>query len=375
MVVAAFVPSVTSGPAILLGGMIALFACSRVLAARVARGDLAVGLRAVSYFIPIAAASFAAMLLGRPEIAVGIVFGTSVGAMTTVIGFVALGAPVEAGPPRWRRIWPFQLAAALLVFVIGFKGTFNWRDAVALGVEGLLLFGLWNDRRDETEQTTASVLNEAAAAAAAGYTEWPRTFPLNYAAPAPPANVHAPARMVILILEFMLVAVLLWLGAWSITQGTVRTASQLRGMSTSALAGSIVSLALVLPMTYGSWRRSSGGRGWAPVTTQVGVVLLNLCVLLPLLILLPYLAVHVPQVSAWAGDAMLWNDQLPKLLIFPTPMWRIDNVVLIVVGVLLLPVAIGKWSLGREEGLVLIAGYFFYLTATIASGFELGISR
>jgi Ca2+/Na+ antiporter len=330
-----------------------------------------VGLRAVSYFIPIAAASFAAMLLGRPEIAVGVVFGTSVGAMTTVIGFIALAAPVEAGPPRWRRIWPFQLAAALLVFVMGFKGTFNWRDAVALGVEGLLLVSLWNDRRDEAEQTAATVLTEAAA----GLTGWPGTFPLNYAAVPPAEVLYTPVRILILIGELALVAVLLWLGAWSITQGTVRTASHLRGMSTSALAGSIVSLALVLPMTYGTWRRSSGARGWSPVTTQVGVVLLNLCALLPALILLPYLAVHVPQVSRWAGEAMLWNDRLPKLLIFPTPMWRIDNVVLIVVGVLLLPVAIGKWSLGREEGLVLIAGYFFYLTATIASGFEPGISR
>lgn len=367
-------PLVESGPAILLAGMVALFACSRVLAARVARGDLSVGLRAVSYFIPIAAASFAAMLLGRPEIAVGVVFGTSVGAMTTVIGFIALAAPVEAGPPRWRRIWPFQLAAALLVFVMGFKGTFNWHDAVALGVEGLLLYGLWNEPRDEAEQTAGSVLNEAAGSTApvAG---WPGTFPLNYA-PLPPAEtLYMPVRVVVLIAELTLIAVLLWLGAWSITQGTVRTASQLRGMSTSAMAGSIVSLALVLPMTYGTWRRSAGACGWSPVTTQVGVVLLNLCALLPALILLPYLAVHVPKVSAWAGDAMLWNDRLPKLLIFPTPMWRIDNVVLIVVGVLLLPVAIGKWSLGREEGLVLIAGYFFYLTATIASGFEPGISR
>jgi len=257
---------------------------------------------------------------------------------------------------------------------MGFKGTFNWRDAVALSVEGLLLIGLWNDRRDEAEQTAGSVLNEAAGASAAT-AGGPQMFALNYATVAPAEALYTPVRVLIVIAELALVAVLLWLGAWSITQGTVRTASQLRGMSTSALAGSIVSLALVLPMTYGSWRRSSGGRGWSPVTTQVGVVLLNLCALLPALILLPYVAVHVPQVAGWAGDAMLWNDRLPKLLIFPTPMWRIDNVVLIVVGVLLLPVAIGKWSLGREEGLVLIAGYFFYLTATIASGFEPGISR
>jgi hypothetical protein len=51
-------------------------------------------------------------------------------------------------------------------------------------------------------------------------------------------------------------------------------------------------------------------------------------------------------------------------------MWRIDTVVLIVVGVLLLPVSIGKWRLGREEGMVLLAGYFFYLTTTLASGLE-----
>src|SRR5439155_7420085 len=115
----------------LVGGMLALFACSRILAAILPNHPQAIGLRSLAYFLPIAAASLIAMLLGRPEIAVGIVFGTSVGAMTTVVGFIALAGPVDAGPPRWRRLWPFQLAAALLVFVIGFKGTLNWRDAIA----------------------------------------------------------------------------------------------------------------------------------------------------------------------------------------------------------------------------------------------------
>jgi len=41
--------------------------------------------------------------------------GTSVGALTTVVGFIAVGAPVESGPLRFRRIWAFILAAALLV--------------------------------------------------------------------------------------------------------------------------------------------------------------------------------------------------------------------------------------------------------------------
>jgi hypothetical protein len=72
---------------------------------------------------------------------------------------------------------------------------------------------------------------------------------------------------------------------------------------------------------------------------------------------------------------MLWHEGLPRLLIFPSPMWRVDNVVLLDVGVFLLPVAFAKWSIGREEGMVLVAGYFFYLTATIASGLEPGLGR
>ncbi|MDB5323550.1 MAG: sodium:proton exchanger [Phycisphaerales bacterium] len=370
MAVGVFQPLVERGPTILLAGMVALFACSRVLAARIARTDLSIGLRAIAYFIPIAAASIAATLLGRPEIAVGIIFGTSVGAMTTVIGFIALASPVEAGPPRWRRLWPFQLAAALLVFVMGFKGTFNWHDAIALSIEGLLLYSLWNDRcgLEEIEPENGRT-GESVSLPVSGSPP----LRVNYASR--PVPVWTPASVLLFTAEMALIAILLWIGSWSITQGTVRTAANLRGMSTSALAGSIVSLALVMPMTYGTWRRSTGGRGWGLVTTQIGVVLLNLCLLLPALILLPYLAVHVPVITYWAGDSMLWNERLPKLLLFPTPMWRIDNVLLIIVGVLLLPVAIGKWSLGREEGLVLIAGYFFYLTATIASGFEPGISR
>ena len=167
--------------------------------------------------------------------------------------------------------------------------------------------------------------------------------------------------------------VLLWLGGWALTQGTVRSGPLvLRGMSPSALAGSIVSLGLVLPMMYGSWRLAAGGRAWAPVPTQVVVVLLNLCALLPLLILIPYLASRFPAVGRWAGDTLYYHEGLPRLLLFPSPMWRIDNVVLVLMGILLLPVSLGKWTLGKEEGAVLMAGYFFYLTAVIASGFEGG---
>jgi Ca2+/Na+ antiporter len=349
------------GPLILLGGVAALFVCSRAFAILLARRDDAIGGRAVAHFIPIAAASLAAMLLGRPEIAVGIVFGTSVGAVTTVIGFVAISGPVTPGPARWRRLWAFLLVASMLVFVAGFKGTFAWHDAVALLVEGLIVFSLWTDPGDDAEGWAGgldSVAPPRGVAYGGGFdraeTPRPRGWTL--------------ARVLLLTVELALLAALLWLGGWAVTQGAVRSSTVLRGMSTSGLAASVISLALVLPMMYGSWRLAAGGRGWVPVTAQVGIVLLNLCVLLPVLILLPYLAAHVPGMTRWSGDALAWHEGLPKLLIYPAAIWRIDNVLLLIMGVMLLPVALGKWALGREEGLALIAGYFFYLTATVATG-------
>jgi Ca2+/Na+ antiporter len=345
--------------------MVALFTCSRVLATLFARQEGRVGARSLALFAPIATASLTAMLLGHPEVAVGVVFGTSVGALTTVIGFIAVWQPVEPGPARWRRLWGFVLVAALLVFVAGFKGTLNWRDALALIIEGLVVLALWldpGDGRETAVATPSSVLDDVA-----HHDEAPDTIPLSYATPTS-EDAWTFGRVILVTVELALTAALLWLGSWAVTQGAVRSSALLHGMSTSGLAASVVSLSMVLPMMYGTWRMANGGRGWAPVTSQVGVVLLNVCALLPVLILLPYLAARVPEVAYWAGDALAWHEGLPKLLVFPTPVWRIDNVLLILMGVLLLPVALGKWSLGREEGLALIAGYCFYLTVTLATG-------
>lgn len=330
-------PLTAYAPLVLVGGMVLLFACARVLPSTLATRLDHNGLRAVGFFLPIAFACVTAMLLGRTEIAVGIVFGTSVGAMTTVIGFVAMGAPIGGGPGRWQRIWAFQLAAALLVFVAGFKGWFSWRDAVALLTEGLVLLTLWHDHRNE-----------------------PRPVEPIHAPPDRPGAIRA--------IELALAGVAMWLGGWAITVGTVRTHTLIPHFSTSALAGTVVSLSMVMPMMYGTWRLAEGGKSWAPMTTQVGVVLLNLCLLLPILILMPYAASKLPFLSHWSGNALVWHEGLAKVLNYPAAVWRIDNVVLIIVGVFLLPVTVGKWALGREEGMFLIGGYFFYLTATLAGG-------
>jgi Ca2+/Na+ antiporter len=53
---------------------------------------------------------------------------------------------------------------------------------------------------------------------------------------------------------------------------------------------------------------------------------------------------------------------------YPMAVWRVDTVVLILLALLLLPVGMGRWTLGRREGAGLIIGYAAYLVLTAMMG-------
>jgi Ca2+/Na+ antiporter len=104
------------------------------------------------------------------------------------------------------------------------------------------------------------------------------------------------------------------------------------------------------------------------MSAQVGITLLNLCVLLPVLAIFPYLHAVVTTVRSAHGKPIDWDSMGPNVTVFPLAAWRIDTVVLILLSTLLLPVAMGRWNLGRAEGFMLIAGYCVYLLAVTVLG-------
>ena len=334
-------------PLMLLGGVAGLFAAGRFLMSLAALGSDSPLWRAFSLFVPIAFASLGAAWLGQPQLAVGIVFGASVGALTTVVGLTTLSADITAGPRRFTRLWPFAAVAAVLAFVAGFKGYFHWRDALALMVEGLLVYYMTSER--------AGLDNPA--------DEWPPAV-----SSASGESRARTGRVAWLTIELALIAALLTLASWAVTAGAMEVSRLNRRLSIGALAGSVIALSLVMPMTWGLWRIGAAGKAWSILTSQVVIVLLNLCCLLPALILLPYLATVFPSIFPYATDALALSDGRPRMLLFPAPVWRIDAVILMVAGIFIMPVAAGKWAIGKEEGMVLIAGYFFYLTAVLAMG-------
>ena len=96
---------------------------------------------------------------------------------------------------------------------------------------------------------------------------------------------------------------------------------------------------------------------WMMLAAVFGVVLLNLCLLLPGLILGWYLR-----------QRLVSPAQDPSGLPLPMAVWRVDMVVLVVLGMMLAPVALGHWRLGKIEGMALIVGYAAYLIAATALG-------
>jgi hypothetical protein len=91
--------------------------------------------------------------------------------------------------------------------------------------------------------------------------------------------------------------------------------------------------------------------------------MLNLCLLLPMVVL-----IHGLNHAAFDRGIILWPWHVPAPVSWPAmpyPMaaWRVDNVLLVVLGFSLLPIAMGRWLIGRLESFLLIIGYIIYLAA------------
>ena len=316
--------------------------CAASLAAVVAvQGRLgsSPGWRAVLFWLPIAAAVIAARSVGQADIALGIIFGTSIALLSTAVGSLCAIAPVGPAPARWKRLWPFTGVAGLLVFVSGFNGLLNWRHGVALGLEGLMILSLWRDEGSEPD--------------------WGASPP-NPSEPMIPTGIVWMAAVVSLALAGF--------GAWLAVRGSMEMTHRSVHVSPLAVGASLLSLILVTPMVQSGRRLAIAGKTWIPMTAQIGMVLLNLCLLLPIIAFTPYLSSIYQAMDFHHRPVIRWDEFSPALTVFPLVVWRIDAVVLTLLSILLLPVAFGKWNLGRVEGLLLIGGYCVYLLSVTVAG-------
>ena len=91
----------------------------------------------------------------------------------------------------------------------------------------------------------------------------------------------------------------------------------------------------------------------------MGLALLNLCVLLPLIII-AWRVSHLPAHVTMAQVPDLLTAGEPPLLFAPG-VGAVDASLLVVLGLWFLPVSAGRWIPGRLEGAALLACYAIYL--------------
>jgi cation:H+ antiporter len=326
-----------SGKVPLIIGAVLLYAASRASVDALAGVGESAGKRAIGHFFPIAAAAILAACVRRGDLALSIIFSTSVAALSLVLGSIVMVAPNAEAPATLRRLWPFVLPAALLTLLAGFSGRLTWFHAIILLAEGAALLLAWSElaRPD---------------------------------APANPAPSMMPGHPLLLKLNLILCVGVSALGAAAAILGALQISRNLPALSVGTTVVAVLGPLLVAPMLVAGAAVLPPQRSWITTTTAVGVVLLNLCLLLPLIILLWYL-IHV-----WHFDLgvvlRLRKEPLPSAppLIFSLITWRVDNVVLVLLAFVLFPVALGRWRLGRAEGATLIGLYAVYILMEAAAG-------
>ncbi len=130
---------------LLLIGAVLLYVSSRAGVDALSGGRAGPGRRAVGHWIPIAATALVAMAMRRADLAISIVFATSIGCLSLLVGSISILSPDSETPPAFRRLWPFVLPAALLVLLVGFTGQFTCEHALVLLIEGGAIVLAWKE--------------------------------------------------------------------------------------------------------------------------------------------------------------------------------------------------------------------------------------
>ena len=323
---------------LLCGAALCWYIASRTASECLARSAPSPGRRAVGHWIPVLATCAVALCLGRAEIAVTLIFATSVACLTLGLGSVMIAAetPLMAGDAH--RLWGFVLPVALIAWMIGFSGRVATGTAMALLIEGIVLL-LIRDRYAVPAEAEPSD---------AGSSRW---------------------RIVLLVLAVLLAIT----GGVAGTRAAIDLGSRLRIPATGLVTALMLSPAMVLPIMGAGSRLAQQHRLREAVTTQVTFVLLNLCLALPLVAIAwqarPLLggtaqAAHVSAPTTAPTTQAATQPLAEAVLPYPLVAWRVDTVLLIALGLFLLPLSAGRWSIGRVEGVILIASYAAYMTLT-----------
>ena len=336
---------------------LAFYTASRVgghaLGGRGRAGSDGAGPRTLAQWLPMA--TVAILAVGRePSVAVSIIFASGVACLSLALGTLFFAAPPSSLDAANHRGWPMVLPAAVLAMLAGFAGQFTLAHAAVFALQGLVALALWFAPGDGNLVHPNGTFSHAPIAAGG-------------TADTSPTGVRA--RNVTLLLVQVLVWLLLTLaGAWLALRAVDAMTHDVPRLSPGLIAAVMISPALALPLIGSGLALAHDGRSGSAVSTAAGCVLLNLCALLPAVII----AWHVRGAWAPLGPSALglgrWFVAPVDPLPFPMAVWRIDTVTLVMLGAMLIPMSFGRWLPGRVEGAALLIAYGAYLIGNARLG-------
>ena len=318
----------SSATVLLLLGMGVLYAASRLAVDALSRRSperISLG-----HWMPIAAVAGSAAARGLPQVAIGVVFGSTVAALSLAMGLVLYMAPPTDFPPS-RRAWQFFLPGVLVPVLGGFAGSLNAVDAlILLALGGVVRFVWWD--------------------------------PQNVSTSLPGPQPETSSKPILKAAQWLLCIGLALLGARLVLLGSVSTEAESRALSAGLIASVIVSPILLLPMITSGTDLAQRRRSGDAASAMVGLAMLNLFLLLPLVIFFWYFRAAVTGPMGWNA---VWSrmDAIPISI----RVWRIDGMALAILGLALIPVGLGRWVIGKLEATILVVGYAGYLAASAAS--------
>jgi len=289
------------------------------------------GRRALANWIPIAVLAITAIFLKQPEFALTIIFSTSVASLTLVLGAILTTANDPQAPAGVRKIWPFIIPAAIITLLAGFSNQISGMHAIALILEGVILWPLW--------QETEAALPPTHALPHRKWTAWALCLAI-------------PVAVV---------------GGLNVVGSVTHLSLNLPGIGSQYLVALMATPVLIAPMLiHGAFIAQRGGYAVA-VNTTVGVVLLNFCLLVPICAYIwmfrSAAAGHSPTDIMGIVDSLANAQRLPFSMIT----WRTDNILLLLLGFIMLPLALDRWRPGFAEGSTLICLYGLYLVMETAA--------
>jgi len=335
MWISVFEPRVLAAILLMLAAGGLYFACRVAMRAAIGPRASSPGRRALCQWLPVAATAIAAIFTHHPAMAVAIIFGTSVAYLSLVLGMTSYVAPMHSDAAR-PRAWAFILAPVLLSLLAGFGGVLTALHAGMLLILGVTILAVWREDAAMGTVSASSKTNDAAALNMDGMRWVQLVVAIGLASAAGTAAVLAAAL----------------------------AAQQSPLPSESLVALSVLSPMLILPSLRTCVTVAELGDVQGAVSAIIGTVLLNLCVLLPIAILLWYPVNGISLKTIVSLQPAAADLSAPAQgLVYPIGIWRLETIVLLVLGFGLIPIALGRLTLARIESAILVVGYALYLAA------------